>query len=158
MRTRAGTSAVDRAVVRCVDDAMLRHPTIHPPDITVGDAVAAFESSPKIHLLLLVHAGRLVGTLTRADIAAAALREDASPLARSSLRARTTSPGSELEPLREAMVANGTRRLAVVDDDLRLLGLLCLKASGTGFCTDDGVDRMRRSRSAATAGYPSDER
>ncbi|MET9328833.1 CBS domain-containing protein [Tsukamurella sp. NPDC003166] len=144
-------------MVRSVADAMLRHPTIHPPDITVGDAVAAFESSPKIHLLLLVHAGRLVGTLTRADIAAADLHEGAAPLARSSLRARTTSADGELEPLREAMVAAGTRRLAVVDDDLRLLGLLCLKASGTGFCTDDGVERMRRSRSAATGGDASTE-
>ena len=47
------------------------------------------------------------------------------------------------------MITTGIRRLAVVDGDLRLLGLLCLKASRTGFCSDEGVDGMRRGRHAS---------
>jgi hypothetical protein len=31
------------------------------------------------------------------------------------------------------------RRLAVTSDDSRLLGLLCLKANGSGFCSDADV-------------------
>ena len=30
------------------------------------------------------------------------------------------------------------RRLAVLDDSGRLIGLLCLKGNGTGYCADDG--------------------
>jgi hypothetical protein len=33
----------------------------------------------------------------------------------------------------------GRRRLAVTSEDGRLLGLLCLKASGRGFCSDEDV-------------------
>jgi hypothetical protein len=36
--------------------------------------------------------------------------------------------------------------MAVVSPSGLLLGLLCLKRSFTGFCTDDGVARMRRER------------
>ena len=44
------------------------------------------------------------------------------------------------------MSATSSRRLAVVDDDHRLLGLLCLKRSGSGFCSDDDVISRRRAR------------
>ena len=37
---------------------------------------------------------------------------------------------------RLALLENGIRRAAVVDDGGRLLGLLCLKRHGNGFCTD----------------------
>lgn len=38
------------------------------------------------------------------------------------------------------MVRLGQRRLAVVDADNRLLGLLCLKRDLSGFCTDSGFN------------------
>jgi hypothetical protein len=41
--------------------------------------------------------------------------------------------------MHRAMIASGQRRAAVVSPDGRLLGLLCLKASGTGFCSDQDV-------------------
>jgi hypothetical protein len=44
------------------------------------------------------------------------------------------------------MVRSGRRRIAVVEPDGTLVGLLCLKQSGSGFCTDAGVAAMRRSR------------
>jgi hypothetical protein len=37
------------------------------------------------------------------------------------------------------MTATGRRRAAVVSDDGRLLGLLCLKASRAGFCSAQDV-------------------
>ena len=37
------------------------------------------------------------------------------------------------------MREQGTRRLAVVDDDGDLLGLLCLKRTLDGFCSDADV-------------------
>jgi hypothetical protein len=44
------------------------------------------------------------------------------------------------------MIAGGQRRRAVVDDEGRLLGLLCLKASGRGFCADADVAARARER------------
>jgi len=37
------------------------------------------------------------------------------------------------------MIATGRRRAAVTSADGRLLGLLCLKASQAGFCSDQDV-------------------
>jgi len=44
------------------------------------------------------------------------------------------------------MQAAGQRRAAVVDGDGLLLGLLCLKHHGGGFCTDAGVASRRAAR------------
>lgn len=131
-----------------VADVMLRRPTIHPSDTTVGAAREAFAASPKLHLLLLVRDGGLVGTLDRGDLSASA-DPGARALEVASLDGRTVAPGAPAERLRSHMITTGIRRLAVVDGDLHLLGLLCLKASRTGFCSDEGVDGMRRGRHAS---------
>jgi len=63
------------------------------------------------------------------------------------LAGRTVGPHAELDTTRQWMRSRQRRRLAVVDDDARLLGLLCLKRSGQGFCTDAGVlERARPHR------------
>jgi hypothetical protein len=49
------------------------------------------------------------------------------------------------------MRQQGRRRLAVVDADGALLGLLCLKASGDGFCSDDGIASRRLASGAVSA-------
>jgi CBS domain-containing protein len=130
---------------RTVGDAMLRHPTLHAADLTVGAARAAFDASPKTHLLLLVRDGMLVSTLTRDDLATQA--DPAGPAARlGSLTHRTVDPDVPLAQAYDHMTGRGLRRLAVVDSSTRLLGLLCLKRGLTGFCTDDGVAGMRTAR------------
>ena len=45
---------------------------------------------------------------------------------------RVGRPGS-------AVLIRGRRRVAVINNDGRLLGLLCLKASQAGFCSDQDV-------------------
>jgi CBS domain-containing protein len=130
---------------RTVGEAMLRRPTVHAADLTVGAARAAFDASPKTHLLLLVRDGVLVGTLTRDDLAVAA--DPAGPAAGlGSLTGRTVAPDVPLAAALDLMTERGLRRLAVVDASTRLLGLLCLKRSRTGFCTDEGVAGMRAAR------------
>ncbi|WP_445257790.1 DUF309 domain-containing protein [Nocardioides aurantiacus] len=125
-------------------DAMLTRPTVHPADLTVGAAHVALED-PHVHLLLLVEDGRLVGTLDRADLERA---DHADQPARevAGLEGRTTAPDAEVGSLVAAMTATGRRRLAVVDAAGTLLGLLCLKRSGGGFCDDAGVAARRRER------------
>ncbi|MGW1564687.1 hypothetical protein ACWCQ1_51030 [Streptomyces sp. NPDC002144] len=50
------------------------------------------------------------------------------------------------------MALDGRRRLAVTDGCGRLLGLLCLKRSGNGYCSDEGIraraDERERTRSS----------
>ncbi|NUR10146.1 MAG: CBS domain-containing protein [Nocardioidaceae bacterium] len=131
--------------VETVRDAMLHHPTVHPADLTVGEARAIFGEHPRTHLLLLVTDDVLVGALTRDDVAGAA--EPAEKAARlGSLQGRTVAADVPVAPLREALVGSGLRRIAVVDDGGHLLGLLCLKRSLEGFCTDAGVTAMRSAR------------
>lgn len=127
-----------------VGSAMLLEPTVHPADLTVAQARDAFDFSRKRHMLLLVRDGTLLGTLTRDDIEGA---DPGSPaLGHASLDGRTVSPDASLAFTHEAMCARGIRRLAVTDDRGRLLGLLCLKRSLRGFCTDEGVAALRAER------------
>lgn len=134
---------------RTVGGAMLHHPTVHAADLTVGEARAVFAASVKTHLLLLVRDQVLVAAVTRDDVAAAGgISADTPAATIGAVEGRTVGPDVPVEPLREAMAGSGMRRIAVVDDDLRLLGLLCLKASLQGFCTDEGVASMRAAREA----------
>jgi CBS domain-containing protein len=130
---------------RTVGEAMLRRPTVHAPDLTVAAARAAFDASAMTHLLLLTRGGVLVGTLTRGDLE---VETDPAALAAGlgSLEGRTVDPAVPLVQAQALMTERGLRRLAVVDPAMRLLGLLCLKRSRTGFCTDDGVAGMRAER------------
>lgn len=138
-----------------VREAMLRHPTVHPAELTVAEARAVFEASPKIRIVLLARDGVLVSTLLRDDLADTGVEagDDAALLAadRGTLEGRTIGPDALLAPTREAMVRADRPRLAVVDADGRLLGLLCLKRSQTGFCTDEGVAGMRQSRAGSAS-------
>ena len=131
-----------------VGDAMLRRPAVHPAELTVGEARAVFATRTKIHLLLLVRDGILVSTLDRDDLTDDA--DTAAPAAAlGSLELRTVAVDVPLQATQEAMVRTGRRRLAVVGPEGHLLGLLCLKRSLAGFCTDDGVSTMRQSRGTA---------
>ncbi|OUZ12461.1 hypothetical protein BHE97_01760 [Aeromicrobium sp. PE09-221] len=124
-------------------DGMLRSPRIEPAECTVAQAVEVF-ADDHVHALLITDGERLVSVIEREDLEKASPGEPASAYGR--ITGRTVEPATELEPLRRRMVAEGRRRLAVVDGD-RLLGLLCLKSSGTGFCTDEGVAARARERS-----------
>lgn len=123
---------------------MLRHPSLHPADLTTGAAHDAL-SDAHVHLLLLVDDGVLVGTVDRADLERA-VHEEQPARDVAVLEGRTTSPDAPLGPVTEAMHAAGRRRLAVVAADGTLLGLLALKRSGAGFCDDAGVASRRRER------------
>ncbi len=60
------------------------------------------------------------------------------------------SPDTELHEARELLVRSGRRRLAVVGSDGRFLGLLCLKRTHQGFCSDlDVRARTRAGRAGA---------
>jgi len=118
-----------------VADAMIRYPKICGPETTVAQVREQFRDD-HVHAVLVVDNGKLVAVVERPDISAAPPDLPARLLGK--LGDRVTKPDADLEATRHTMVER-RRRLAVIDDNGLLLGLLCLKRSGLGFCSDADV-------------------
>ena len=129
-----------------VRDAMVRQPKVLGASASIADVRRLFRDE-HVHLALLVEAGRLVSAIERADLAAS---DPAGKAASSvgSVAGRSVAPDTPLRIAAESLACIGRRRLAVVDASGQLLGLLCLKASGKGFCSEDDVRERRESRPA----------
>ena len=125
-------------VERTAAEAMLTIPERHSVSATVGD-IRDFFRDDHVHAALIVNPdGYLVAVVERDDIAGCqALDAAAAPLGR--IAGRTVLPAASLAEVRRVMIAAGRRRAAVTSADGRLLGLLCLKASRAGFCSDQDV-------------------
>jgi CBS-domain-containing membrane protein len=136
-----------------VREVMLRHPKTHPARASVMQARAAL-SNDHVHLVLLTEGRRLVGTLTRTDLPPPGTLGPA--LAWSTLVGRTVSPDTPTKVAHGLLIGQGIRRLAVVDADGSLLGLICLKQRRTGFCSDADVAARSRSRDEAPPQYGRD--
>jgi CBS domain-containing protein len=120
-----------------VEDVMVTVPKTMPPTATVADARALF-ADDHVHMALIAASGTLLGTLVRDDLPESG--DDAQPaLSRSRLTGRTVAPAEPAEEVRVRLIRRGQRRLAVVDDDGALTGLVCLKRKLTGFCRDADV-------------------
>ena len=92
---------------------MVTQPKTAPGTLSIAGAHAILADS-HVHMVLLVEAGRLVGTLVRGDLPpTAAVTEPALPYA--VLEGRLISPAADAEHTRLAMSRQGVRRLAVVD-------------------------------------------
>ncbi len=118
-----------------VADVVVRLPKTVPANASVAEARSCF-ADDHVHMLLFTESGRLLGTLVRED-----LDETASgpALRHARLTGRTVSADLPAEDARQLLLRRGQRRLAVVDRDGALLGLLCLKRRRTGFCSDADV-------------------
>jgi len=125
-----------------VADAMIANPKTLGVDVGLADAQRAF-ADDHVHMLLLTRDGVLHGTLVRED-----LRRSLDPrrpvVALATLAGRTVSPDRSLNEAQHQLERSMARRLAVTDASGRLLGLLCLKRSRDGFCSEsDVLDRAR---------------
>lgn len=136
--------------MRTAAEAMLTTPATHPLSATVGE-IRDFFRDDHVHAALIVSpAGYLEAVVERDDLAGCQAPDAAAaPLGR--LAGRTVPAGASLAELHRAMIAAGRRRAAVTSADGRLLGLLCLKASQAGFCSDQDV-RARASGETDLAG------
>ena len=125
-------------VSRTAAEAMLTTPVRHPVSATVGE-IRDFFRDDHVHAALIVSpAGYLEAVVEHDDIAdCQALDAAAASLGR--LAGRTVPAGACLAEVHRAMIATGRRRAAVTGADGRLLGLLCLKASQLGFCSEQDV-------------------
>jgi CBS domain-containing protein len=130
-----GTSHVtlDEAAVVTVAEVMISKPKTLPVTATVADARRMFEN-PSVRTALVAEDGRYTGELTRTDIEGA---DDAAPIATVARPAAGTVGQTEtVAAALERMDAAGTDRLAVVDPDGTLRGLVCLSRSHGHLCTD----------------------
>jgi CBS-domain-containing membrane protein len=120
---------------------MVVRPVVHGPSTTVGQLRAYF-ADDHVHMALVVERGVLLGAVERPDLAQAPGDET---LARkvATLDGRTTGPEARIPDLLVEMRDAGRRRLAVIGEGAALLGILCLKESGLGFCSDDDVASRR---------------
>jgi CBS domain-containing protein len=140
---------------RTVAEAMLTAPVRHPPAATVGE-IREFFRDEHVHAALIVGpSGRLQAVVERGDLAGGQPADTAAArLGR--LAGRTLPPGASLAEAHRAMAATGQRRAAVTSAEGQLLGLLCLKASQAGFCSDQDVCARAQDRArpgaAADAG------
>lgn len=129
--------------------AMIRHPKTLPHDASTAEVVSLLDDD-HVHLALLVDGDRLVGTIDRADLArrsgaSGSALDIANPVG------RTIGPDASLVQAHRSMIESAQRRLAVIDDDGRLLGLLCLKRTLAGFCTERDVTARVLARTATHA-------
>lgn len=132
--------------MRTVAEVMVRHPKLCREDATVGDIRQLF-ADDHVHAALIVSGSRLVTVIERADLGLEAT--DSTAAARlGGLNGRVIAPTAPADAVLRQMIADSRRRLAVIGPDKRLLGLLCLKRSGTGFCSDENVRQRQAERDA----------
>jgi CBS domain-containing protein len=136
--------------VPTVADAMLTIAAVSDTATTVGDIFAMFDDD-HVHAAVIVADGVLITVIERTDLESHS--SDHGPAAhRGTLDGRVVAPDTPLEQARQRMLDAGRRRLAVIDADGTYRGLLCLKRTGTGFCSDQDV----RARSAEAAHLQAD--
>ena len=131
---------------QAVDDVMIRFPKVCGTDTTVGEAREHLLDD-HVHTLLIVDGGVLVTAVEHADLLCAPASDPA--WSRGRLEDRVINVDADLAVVTREMHERDRRRLAVVDDGGRLVGLLCRKRSGHGFCTDDGIAARAAGREVA---------
>lgn len=120
------------------------------PEGALVKAARAQLDDDHVHMVLVVDAvGRLLTTIERSDLPNARADEGRAASI-GELNGRATHPLTPLTAIMRELDRSGRRRLAVVDNRGRLLGLVCRKRNGTGFCTNQGV----RARLDERAGFP----
>jgi hypothetical protein len=131
--------------VRTVADAMLTAPVRHPLDTTAGE-IRDFFDDDHVHAALIVGpAGYLAAVVERDDLAHS--RDPDAAVNLGQLTGRTVLEDASLLAIQRAMSMAGRRRTAVIRDDGKLVGLLCLKASRAGFCSEDDVRARAQNKS-----------
>nr|WP_241248634.1 CBS domain-containing protein [Nocardioides sp. KC13] len=118
---------------------MVQRPKLLPSTATVLD-VRDFFRDDHVHAALVVDGDRLLAVIEPDDLESDDLEagEDGPARAMGTLLGRTVAPYADLWTIWRWMTSNGRRRMAVIEDG-RCVGLLCLKRSGRGFCSDAGV-------------------
>ncbi|HEX7354390.1 MAG TPA: CBS domain-containing protein [Mycobacteriales bacterium] len=126
----AARSAAD--VIHTRNDAL-------PGSATVADVRDWFAGSSHRRMAVLADEGQFVGWLTADDLADADADAPAAPLAR---REPTVAPDAPLDEASRLALVDGMRRVPVVDEAGRLLGVVAVTEDLSAFCgVRSGSDR-----------------
>jgi len=129
-----------------VQDIMTVSPEVCRPEDNLAEAVSQLWSADCGVLPIVDHAGRLAGIVTDRDICIALGTRNERPSAvpvRSVMRSsvETCGPGDDVIAALARMAEHQVRRLPVVDDERRLLGILSL--SDAALATGSGPQAVR---------------
>ncbi len=127
---------------------MLTAPKTLGTGACIADVRTEFEDD-HVHMVLIVdRVRRLLTAIDRADLSS---DQDGSAGASAlgGLEGRTVQRTTPVTIVAELLGTTRRRRLAVVDGDGRLRGLVCLKRSGAGYCSDQDVLARARGRGAS---------
>jgi CBS domain-containing protein len=113
--------------------ADVTHPriTVFSSDATVAELREWFDAKEGHRLAVLADEGRYAGSVVPDDIEGADRERPAREFARSD---RTVAPGDPAKRAEELALSTPARRVPVVDDGGRLLGVVALTPDLQGFC------------------------
>lgn len=136
--TPASRSPAPRSAAEpTVADAMLTAAKLCDPSATVEQVRSMF-ANEHLHAAVVVERGVLLCVIDLADLTDA-LDAD-TPVSRlGALSGRVISGDTPLDQAWRRMLDTNRRRLAVIDEAGTFRGLLCLKRSRAGFCSDSDV-------------------
>ncbi|HEV8451845.1 MAG TPA: CBS domain-containing protein [Gaiellales bacterium] len=118
-----------------VAEVMIKRPKTLAAGATVSDARRLFDN-PRVQVCPVVEDdGRLVGELRR-DLIPDSAEGDAPARAYAGGRPPTISAEASMGEAMQHLERLDSERLAVIDDDGRLTGLLCLNRRHGRFCVD----------------------
>ena len=127
--TKIRTDTADGLTVRAVMHAQL---TALPASATIGDVRDYFEASTHRRLAFVVDDDeRFVGSLTPAHVATG---DPARPAAEVADRGPTVAPGESAVTGRDLALQTDARRVPVVDDGGRLVGVVAVTGDLQSFC------------------------
>ncbi|MCS4253046.1 putative transcriptional regulator [Rhodococcus erythropolis] len=149
MKANQNTQDGNSLAGKQVRDIMINCPKWVDSTITIGHAEKLF-TDEHVHMLLLVEDRQLVGTLVRTDLHHDPLPRELPAKPFSAMKGRWVHPDHDATDLLTWMSSQRIRRLAVVDETLNLKGLVCLKRTGTGFCSDANVEARASSTQIQT--------
>jgi Mg/Co/Ni transporter MgtE len=130
---KISTDAADGLTVQAVMHAQL---TALPASATIGDVRDYFEASTSRRLAFVVDDDeRFVGSLTPAHVAAG---DPARPAAEVADRGPTVTPDESAVTGRDLALQTDARRVPVVDDGGRLVGVVAVTGDLQSFCGTSG--------------------
>ncbi|MEA2265127.1 MAG: hypothetical protein QOE27_710 [Solirubrobacteraceae bacterium] len=123
---------IDRVDGLRAEDVMHAQTSALGPRTTVGEARAYFAASTSRRLAVLTDAGRYLGGLTRSDLPAEG--DEDRPVLETLDPRPTVGPGVPAATARDLALACEARRVPVVGEDGRYLGIVSVNRTGEWFC------------------------
>lgn len=123
---------VERAAELSARDVMHAQTFALDPGTTVAQARAYFAASTSRRLAIVARDGHYLAALTPRDLDGAG--DPAGPAVAAAPPRPTIGPDDSAERARELAAASDTRRVPVVDDDGRYLGIVSLNRGLEWFC------------------------